>query len=498
MSEQTQGDRAVVPAAQASAEGQPDLSPMGTPKTPLWRYRWFQASLGVLLALAVLSYVLPALFSLVYAVRSVLVPVLVGLALAYVLNPLVTWLHVKARLPRQVTALGMVLGVFAVTIGLTWWLTPKVYAQSAALVTNLGIYAQTVTEEVAREFEIDLDEVGHKVQEAATAALTGVPTTPTPAGDNAKPQSNAAQGETDVATLAETLKSIDMQTVTNALAQVLDVGSGAIVGVLGFVGYLAVSLVIVVFVFFFAVWKWAAFVAWFDPYLPATYKPRIKHITREMDRSVSAFIRGRLVQALVLGAFLSIGFTVVGVPYGLLLGLIGGTLNLVPYAGFVVWPIAVGLSVIDALSGGAGAAVSAQTAADLASGMASFVPGMASDPADATEAVDQIATAVQQVAQGALPTVTMEPASAFSWLWHVILPTVVYFIGQSLDAYIVEPVVQGKATNLDALSVLLVVLIGGSLAGLLGLMLAIPIAACLKILWKEVIAPQVRQVASQS
>jgi predicted PurR-regulated permease PerM len=72
---------------------------------------------------------------------------------------------------------------------------------------------------------------------------------------------------------------------------------------------------------------------------------------------------------------------------------------------------------------------------------------------------------------------------------------VVYLIAQLADGWLVEPVVQGKATNLDPLTVMLAVIIGGSLAGLLGMLLAIPFAACGKILAREVILPELRQFA---
>ena len=60
----------------------------------------------------------------------------------------------------------------------------------------------------------------------------------------------------------------------------------------------------------------------------------------------------------------------------------------------------------------------------------------------------------------------------------------------------VEPIVQGRVTNLDPLTVLLSVLVGGALAGLLGMVLAIPIAACIKILSQEVLVPRLREYAA--
>ena len=82
--------------------------------------------------------------------------------------------------------------------------------------------------------------------------------------------------------------------------------------------------------------------------------------------------------------------------------------------------------------------------------------------------------------------------------WAILGPTLVYGVGQGLDAWVIEPVVQGQATDLDALTVLLVVLAGGAVAGLLGLLLAIPVAACIKILWHEVAGPRLRAIARAS
>ena len=45
---------------------------------------------------------------------------------------------------------------------------------------------------------------------------------------------------------------------------------------------------------------------------------------------------------------------------------------------------------------------------------------------------------------------------------------------------------------------MLVVLIGGSLVGLLGMLLAIPLAACIKILAQEILLPKLRKIATQT
>jgi predicted PurR-regulated permease PerM len=232
--------------------------------------------------------------------------------------------------------------------------------------------------------------------------------------------------------------AIDFGAVFRAVGRLFDVGGGLLTGALGWASYLLIAAVVVVFCFFFFVWKWDALVTWFLPYIPASRRARVVEVVGKMDASVSAFIRGRLVQSVVVAIVLSVGWAVTDVPYWLLLGLAGAALNLVPYAAMAVWPVAVLLATVDGYA-----------------------------------------------------------ENDFSLWWDVIGASVVYLIAQSLDAYVVEPVVQGKATNLDPLTVLLVVLVGGSLAGLMGMLLAIPIAACVRIVARELVLPKMRQWAAE-
>jgi predicted PurR-regulated permease PerM len=86
----------------------------------------------------------------------------------------------------------------------------------------------------------------------------------------------------------------------------------------------------------------------------------------------------------------------------------------------------------------------------------------------------------------------MPEAERYAW-WGILLwPTVVYGIGQTLDDWVLTPMIQGKATDLDPVSIVVAVLAGGSLAGVYGMLLAVPAAACVKILIRELVMPRVR------
>jgi predicted PurR-regulated permease PerM len=71
------------------------------------------------------------------------------------------------------------------------------------------------------------------------------------------------------------------------------------------------------------------------------------------------------------------------------------------------------------------------------------------------------------------------------FLW----PSLVYGIVQASDDWLLTPWLQGRELEMDFVTIILAVLIGGAVAGLLGMLLAVPAAACVRIFWAEVLRP---------
>jgi len=82
-----------------------------------------------------------------------------------------------------------------------------------------------------------------------------------------------------------------------------------------------------------------------------------------------------------------------------------------------------------------------------------------------------------------------------SWAWIVGAPFGMYVVERTLDDYILTPIIQGKHTEMAIPAILFASLAGGVLAGVYGLLIAIPVAACLNILLKEVFWPRFSQWA---
>jgi predicted PurR-regulated permease PerM len=62
-------------------------------------------------------------------------------------------------------------------------------------------------------------------------------------------------------------------------------------------------------------------------------RDELTHAIRTIIRVLGGWLRGTVIQSTVVAAIISIGLTIVGVPYALAIGVIGGLLNIVPYLG---------------------------------------------------------------------------------------------------------------------------------------------------------------------
>jgi predicted PurR-regulated permease PerM len=420
---------------------------MFDPSKPIWTRRWFQVLLGALLVLAVGSFVLPLVLWVIYATRSVLLPVLVALVLAYAVEPWVRWLEDRARVPRPVSAVGLIAALLTIITGLMLYLGPQLVKQVQDLVGWFQVRFPAKMAQFVEWSSLKVEWYSHRLDELLRRAPDPAPTQPATqpaAASSTQPEAANATAAADptASAPASLMENVDLRSITTAVLGWLDVGYEVIASTIGFATYITVALAIIGFCFYFFVCKFPRMQQWCVPFIPQSHRQQTLKILGMMDQSVSAFIRGRLVQAMVIAVVLSTGWYIVGVPYYLLLGICGGLLNLIPYAAVIVWPLAL-----------------------LLTGMQSFAVN--------------------------------EPAFGLGFWWVFFWPTVIYIIAQGLDGWVVEPLVQGKATNLEPVTVLLAVLIGGSLAGLLGMLIAIPAAACLRILAQQLLLPRARQWASE-
>jgi predicted PurR-regulated permease PerM len=215
---------------------------------------------------------------------------------------------------------------------------------------------------------------------------------------------------------------------------------GVIGQVIGTTTEVALIIVLIPIYFFFFSWHFDGMVETVGRFLPVKRKTRILTIIGRMDQAVSGFFRGRLVIAIITGVLFGVGWAMTGVPYWFLLGVVTGVLNIIPYASAVGWPLAIALKYLDAVTGSGG---------------------------------------------------------SVDWLSIALWPSLPYLIVQFVDGWLLTPWIQSQSTDMSAVTVLIVVFIGGAIAGFYGLLLAIPAAACVKILLEEVVMPRWERWAAE-
>ncbi len=218
-------------------------------------------------------------------------------------------------------------------------------------------------------------------------------------------------------------------------ATLLKTSAGAITGGFGVVSWLFMvgfGAFLTSFFFFFVCSEYERIVKFLHGALPEQNRERTLVLAGKMDRAISGFVRGRLTICAVLVAYYTLAYWAIGTSVPLILGPIVGLLTLIPYVSGIGVPVAILLLFLQ--------------------------------PADSS---------VQS-----------------HLLWIIGAPIVVYSIGQFIDDYILTPRIQGQNTGMDTPTILFASIAGGVLLGFYGLLLAIPIAACVKITIQEILWPR--------
>ena len=315
---------------------------------------------------------------LIYEMRAALTPFIAGMAVAYLLDPLADRLE-AVGVPRT-GAVCIILGTFlAILVIIAILLFPLLQTQIVELAERLPTYIQK------------LRDAAMPLIERLQASLSGAE--------------------------AERLRTA----VGNVAGNVVG-WAGQILGGLwsgGLAVFNALSLVVIMpVVAFYLLRDWDRIVAHIDSLLPRDAAETIREQVREIDVRLSGFVRGQASVCLALGVWYAVGLTVVGLDFGLLVGVAAGLISFVPYLG-------TGLGLVVGL-------------------------GLAFAQFD-------------------------------TWL-PIGLVAAVFATGQILEGYVLTPRMVGERVGLHPVWVLFALMAGGALLGFTGVLLAVPAAAVIGVL----------------
>ncbi len=316
--------------------------------------------------------------ALLWLLSEVLFPFVAGMAIAYLLDPLADKLEAK-KAPRWLATTLVLLTFFLVFVLVLVLLAPLIQAQIVGLVAALPGYA-----------------------EALQSALT--------------PLFEAMRAQVSEAEFQQ-LRDSAGQYVGSAVGWIGSVIGGIWRGGMAILDVISL-LVITPIVAFYLLRDWDRLTEKVDTLLPRPYAATIRGLMAEVDQSLASFIRGQGMVCAILGIFYAVGLTIVGLNFGLLVGLGAGLVSFIPYVGSV----------------------------------AGFV----------------VATGIA-VFQFDSPT-----------MWLVVAG--IFVAGQAVEGNFLTPKLVGESVGLHPVWVMFALLAGGSLFGFTGLMLAVPVAAIIGVM----------------
>ena len=231
---------------------------------------------------------------------DVILPFVLGGAIAYFLDPLADRLE-KLGLTRAMAVATITLFALLLFVIMALLVVPTLIKQAVALFDIAPQLARDLEGFISRNFP----QVGD--------------------GDSTLRQSLAVVGDT----------------IKSKGGQLLDSAIGSVSSLINVV----LLFVIVPVVAFYLLYDWDRMVAAVDDLLPRDHAPTVRHLAKQIDRTLASFIRGMGTVCLILGTYYAGALMLVGLQFGLVVGFVAGLITFIPYVGALVGgALAIGLA----------------------------------------------------------------------------------------------------------------------------------------------------------
>lgn len=358
-----------------------------------------QALFWVLAALVLVVFV--------YVFRGILLPFVAGMALAYLLDPAADWFQRRGFSRLWATLTITALAVLIVAIGLIL-VVPLLVEQLVGLLQALRPY---IPETLRTVFGLADDDYQALAAILAPGGAQAVSVRGTLLPTEFSFEAVMAWLDTVNFDGVRAFLEANAGTMAALMGRVLDQGA-AVIGVIS-------TLVITPIVAIYMLYDWDHLVARIDSLLPRDHADTIRGLMRKIDGVMAGFIRGQFILAVILGTFYALALTLMGLNFGLLIGLASGVLSFIPYIGSVTgFVAAVGVAIVQFWS---------------------------------------------------------EP-------WWIAAVAGVFLFGQFVEGNFLQPKIVGDAVGLHPVILFFAMLAFGSLYGFLGLLIAVPVTAALGVL----------------
>jgi len=318
---------------------------------------------------------------LLWLLNDILLPFVVGMAVAYFLDPVVSRLQ-RLGLSRTLATTAVTIFAVLLAVGLAMAILPPLFGEVQSLISSTPQYIV----QAATRLQPLIEPLRQRL---------GMPS----------------------------LSLQDLQAdVTQWAGQALTI-AGSLASGLAQKGFALINLLALVFltpvVTFYLLRDWEKVVAAIDRALPLDHAETIRQLARQCNAAIAGYVRGQALVCIALGSIYAIGLMLVGLQFGLIIGLIAGAISFIPFVGTFV-----------------GAVLS------LGMALAQFPP---------------------------------------DWM-GVAKVGLVFLFGQTMEGNVLSPKLVGDRVGLHPVWIMFALLAGGSLFGFVGVLLAVPTAAVIGVL----------------
>lgn len=363
-----------------------------------------------------------------YLASVVTVPMLFALLLAYLFEPLIAWLGRKHLLSRRGSVLLIILSAAVLIV------VPTALAGTFAIVQGVRFTEDTIQniDLLAKSVEKPDDE---QLRSRLTSEGWGRLRDMIVKESEQRREVARRLGAEDTGGLLQNALVWVRAHAQEIGKQAVVTGAGAFTlaaGLVRSIVFLLFGAALTAFFFYFFSTGWGRVLAFWESLIPEKRKWRVIDLVQQMDAVIAGFVRGRVIICAIIGVWATLAYWAAGAPAPLVFGPLVGALFIVPYVHALMIPI--------------------------------VIVAMAIDPSSV--------------------------AWQSTWWWILLGPLVVYLSCQMLDDYVLTPTIQGNTTGMDTPTIVFASFAGGALMGIYGLLIAIPLAACIKILLREVFWPR--------
>jgi predicted PurR-regulated permease PerM len=226
------------------------------------------------------------------------------------------------------------------------------------------------------------------------------------------------------------LEEFNQQYAEDKIVSYLDFSfmSGIVQRVMAGIGTLTIGVFSVLFITFFLLKDRNTVNLIVETVTPDKYIESIHHILKSTKDLLTRYFIGISIQVSIITLIVTVGLSIIGIPNALFIGIVAGLINVIPYVGPLI-------------GGSFGIVI------------------------------------------GTVSMLAMEPDVNIAWLVSKML--IVFTTAQMTDNFVLQPLIFSKSVKAHPLEIFLVIMISGTLFGILGMVLAIPIYTFLRIVGKE-------------